>query len=199
MVPTGSKTGPALLAESGEDTTRAEGTSAGRRAPRSPKRHVDASPTSFSLRAPHVIDGGSNAGLECPFEDPHRPKGADATPPREGRRLLDVRGAFHRQEPMCTGDCSRCVHRKVLLPLDPPLSGRPPLFDQAPEGTMNAVGILRRTEEPRLWYRTLSPDFDCVGRCSLPGGPSRGTDPTRFRGFPRRGRASIVRLGRPGP
>lgn len=78
--------------------------------------------------------------------------------------------------------------------------GRPPRFESGVRRrSRTAVGMLRRKEVPRLWYRTLSPDFDCVGRCSLPGGPSRGTDPTLVRGFPRRGRASIVRLGRPVP
>lgn len=41
-------------------------------APRSPlpkqRGRAEASPVSFSLRAPPVADAGSNAGLECPFE-----------------------------------------------------------------------------------------------------------------------------------
>lgn len=54
-------------------------------------------PLLFSLRAPPVIDAGSGSELKCPpglsmvwrrvsltTFDPHQPKAADATPPREG-------------------------------------------------------------------------------------------------------------------
>jgi len=141
------------------------------------RRRADVSPTSFSLRAPPVADGVSNAGLECPFEDPHRPKGADATPPREGRRLLDVRGAFHHQEPTRTGIAPTAFVGRYSAHFIHPGWGDRRFFIGGPKTFPNAVGMLRRNEYRAFGTARSRPTSTALGDAPCREAP-RGA-PTR--------------------
>lgn len=140
MVPTGSKTGPALLAESGEDTTRAEGTSAGRRAPRSPKLPRRCEPYLFLPPSTSC----HRWGLECRAGVPVR-----GSSPTEGRRrYASPRRETAARRPRCFPPPGTDVHGG-LLPL------------RSPEGSLPTRTTL--SGDHRFLIRTSEDDHECCG------------------------------------
>lgn len=108
MMPTGCETGPALLAESGEDITRAEGTSAGHGA--------SCRPEATRRREPYLFLPPSTSchrwGLECRAGVPVR-----GSSPTEGRRrYASPRRETAARRPRCFPPPGTEVHLG-LLPL----------------------------------------------------------------------------------
>lgn len=90
--------------------------------------------------------------------DSWQPKIFDATPSREGGRLLDDLGAFHHLESMCTGLAPSAFINRSSVHVSP--SFEAPFLKKRSE-------LLRSRRGRAFFYLTLLPGFDCSKQCPL--------------------------------